>query len=317
MIASPTGSICPVHESHSAARFLRVLVASALAALSLSAVQSSPGVAPHVSLRDDVGRLVSLREPPRRIVSLAPSVTETLFALGASGSIVGVTDQCDTPAKARSLPRVGGMIKPDWESILRLRPDLLVATTAGNDATLIAQADDLGLPLYFMDARDLEGLLGSITRLAGLVGRIPAGEAIRSSLGRRIAAMNGSTPPITRRRVLYLVWVDPPIVPGKNTFLGDALRMAGLDSITADAPAGWPTYDLESILRGNPDWIVAARHNAESLRRLANRPGWKDLQAVRANRLVTVSEALERPSPGVVDAMEELRDAIVRRQAPE
>ena len=209
------------------------------------------------------------------------------------------------------------MIKPDWESILRLRPDLLVATTAGNDATLIAQADDLGLPLYFMDARDLEGLLGSITRLAGLVGRTSAGEAIRSGLARRIAGMNGSTPPITRRRVLYLVWIDPPIVPGKNTFLGDALRLAGLASITADAPAGWPTYDLESILRGNPDWIVAARHNAESLRRLANRPGWKDLQAVRSNRLVTVSEALERPSPGVVDAMEELRDAIVRRQAPE
>jgi len=286
-----------------------------LSALSLALVGSSYPSSPRRLVRDDVGRDVPLHGTPRRIVSLAPSVTETLFALGAAEQVVGVTDQCNDPPQARALPKVGGMIKPDWESILHLHPDLLVATTAGNDAGLIAQADDLKLPLYFTDARDLDGLSRSITRLADVTGRTDAGETLRRGMARRIAAMSDKAPPIARRRVLYLVWVDPPIVPGKNTFLDDALRLAGLDSITADAPAGWPTYDLESILRGNPDWIVAARHNAEALQRLSMRPGWKDLEAVRAKRLITVSEGIERPSPGVVDAMEELRDAIVRRQA--
>ena len=314
MSDSPIDSISSLHPQRLASRIFRALLVGAVSGIFLSAVPASPGAAP---LRDDLGRKVLVRETPRRIVSLAPSVTETLFALGAGAQVVGVTDQCDTPLAARSLPRIGGMIKPDWESILRLRPDLLVATTAGNDATLIAQADGLGLPLYFMDARDLEGLMNSIARLSELVGRIPTGEALRRGMARRIAAMRENAAPITRRKVLYLVWIDPPIVPGKNTFLDDALRLAGLDSITTHAPAGWPTYDLESILRGDPDWIVAARHNAEGLRQLANRPGWKDLHAVQANRLVTVSEAIERPSPGVVDAMEELRDAIVRSQSPE
>jgi iron complex transport system substrate-binding protein len=111
-----------------------------------------------------------------------------------------------------------------------------------------------------------------------------------------------------------LVWIDPPVVPGSGTFLNDALRLAGLDSITSHAPDGWPTYDLESIVEQRPEWIVAARHNAPALAALAGKPGWKDLEAVRSGRVLTVSEDIERPSPGVVDAMEELQQKIRARE---
>ena len=258
------------------------------------------------ALRDDVGRRVRLEGPVRRIVSLAPSVTETLFALGSGDRVVGVTDLCDDPPAARSLPKVGGMVNPDWEAIVRLRPDLLVASTSGNDAATVSRAEKLGLALYFTDAPDLNRLLESVRRLGSALGLAERGAALSASLQSRLRTLEEATRGQTRLRVLFLVWVDPPVVPGSKTFLDDALRRTGLESVTADAPAGWPTFDLEAILLRRPDWILAARHNAAALAALEGRPGWKELDAVKRGRILAVSETIERPSPRVVDAMEEL-----------
>ena len=257
-------------------------------------------------LRDDVGRRVRLEGPARRIVSLAPSVTETLFALGSGERVVGVTDLCDDPPAVRSLPKVGGMVNPDWEAIVRLRPDLLVASTSGNDAATVARAERLGLALYFTDAPDLNHLLASVRQLGAALGIGERGAALSASLESRLKTLEDATRGQPRPRVLFLVWVDPPVVPGSKTFLDDALRRAGLESVTADAPAGWPTFDLEAILLRRPDWILAARHNAPALAALDDKPGWKELEAVKRGRILTVSETIERPSPRVVDAMEEL-----------
>jgi ABC-type Fe3+-hydroxamate transport system substrate-binding protein len=139
-----------------------------------------------------------------------------------------------------------------------LRPDLVLATTSGNDASLVSLSEGLGLPLYFTDSADLKGLLNSMTRLAELLGTARRGAELRRTLEARIKALQEHTAAGHRPRVLFLVWIDPPVVPGSGTFLNDALRLTGLDSITANAPAGWPTYDLESILEKDPDWIVAA-----------------------------------------------------------
>ena len=151
-------------------------------------------------------------------------------------------------------------------------------------------AEELGLPLYFTDAGDLKELLNSLTHLAGLVGAAAQGDQLRRSLESRIKVLQEHAWTGHRPRVLFLVWIDPPVVPGSGTFLNDALRLAGLDSVTADAPAGWPTYDLESILELRPEWIVAARHNAAALATLAGKPGWKDWRAVRSGRVVTVTK---------------------------
>ena len=247
------------------------------------------------------------------MVSLAPSVTETLFELGAGDRLVGITDLCDYPPATRLLPRVGGMVKPDWEAVLRLHPDLVVATTAGNDASLVGQAEKVGLPLYFTDAPDLEGLLDSFVRLGDVIGLPEKGRELRRSLESRIDMIEHAPLAGPRPRILFLVWVDPPVVPGSGTFLSDALKRAGVDSVTSDAPSGWPTYDLETLLLRRPDWIVSARQNASALANLTGRPGWRELDAVAKRRVGTVSETIERPSPRVVDALEELRDLVSGR----
>ena len=300
--------VAPRNSAAKLAGVLALVVGLGLRAVSWAQAQ------PLHRVQDDVGRQVSVPAHPRRIVSLAPSVTQMLFALGAGERVVGVTDQCDDPEQARTLPKVGGMVKPDWESVLRLRPDLVLATTSGNDASLVSQSEGLGLPLYFTDSADLKGLLNSMTHLAELLGTAKRGAELRRTLEARIEALQEHTAAGHRPRVLFLVWIDPPVVPGSGTFLNDALRLTGLDSITANAPAGWPTYDLESILEKDPEWIVAAKHNAPALAALAGKPGWKNLSAVRSGRVVTVSEDIERPAPGVVDAMEELQRKILGRE---
>jgi vitamin B12 transport system substrate-binding protein len=168
----------------------------------------------------------------------------------------------------------------------------------------------MGLPLYFTDAPDLHGLLDSLVRLGDVVGLAEEGRKVRRSLEARLDRIEHAPLAGPRPRVLFLVWVDPPVVPGSGTFLSDALRRAGIDSVTSDAPSGWPTYDLETLLLRRPEWIVSARQNAKALDGLTRRPGWKELDAVAKKRVGTVSETIERPSPRVVDALEELRELV-------
>ena len=258
---------------------------------------------------DGVRRTVRVPEFPRRIVSLAPSVTETLFTLGAGDRVVGVTQFCDYPSEARTRPRVGGMLTPSWEAILALRPDLLVATTSGNDRDLVTQSESLHLPLFFLDAHDIKSMLESIGKLGELVGAGKEGWGLEQQLRARVRQLN-QTDERPRPTVLFLVWGDPIVVPGRGSFLDDVLYRAGCASITSDASPGWPTYDLEAILVRKPDWIIASRQNGAWLRNLQARPGWRELKAVREGRVGTVEDVIERSCPRALDAIEELRRLV-------
>ncbi len=298
-------------------RRLPALLAPLALLLALSPLGSDPGLAgasprhaPGRSVRDEIGRKVQVPLHPRRIVSLAPSVTETLFALGAGDAVVGVTEFCDYPAAAVSKARIGGMVNPNWEAILDLEPDLVVATTAGNDRSAVTRAEALRLPLFFLNTPDIQSLLESLVRLGELVGRPDRANALRDTLAGRLERLERRSSSGPRPRVLFLVWSEPVVVPGRGTFLDDALRRAGCESITSDGPPGWPTYDLETVLSRNPGWILAAAQNAPFLDGLKERPGWRTLEAVQRGRVAAVNPALERPAPRVIEAMEELQELL-------
>jgi len=266
-------------------------------------------------VRDGVGRTVKIPSPASRIVSMAPSVTETLFALGGGDRIVGVTDFCDQPAAALHKARIGGMVNPSWEAIVSLDPDLLIATTSGNDSSVIARADSLHLPVYFLDTPDVDSMIGSLIPLGRILDSPDRARALRGELVRRLDHLKARVGQRPRTKVLFLVWNDPIVVPGHGTFLDDALRRCGCDSITSDAPTEWPTYDLETLMVRNPRWILAASQNAAFLQSLREKPGWREMEAVRYGRVATVSAAMERPAPRVVEAMEELAD-LLEKGAP-
>ncbi len=256
--------------------------------------------------RDGLGRRVAVPRRPVRIVSLAPSVTASLLALGASERLVGVSDFCELPPGTTSIARVGGILNPSLETIRGLRPDLLIATTSGNDPSLARQAETLGLPLYTIDTPDVERVILALQDLARLLGEEKQGSIVVGGLRARLESVRsrvaGRRPP----RLLFIVWGDPLVVPGRSSFLTDALARAGGDSVTADAPAAWPAFEVESAIARAPEVILTTPQNRGVFDRLRRDAAWGKVPAVLSGRLLIVSEAIEQPGPGVVTGIEEV-----------
>ena len=277
------------------------------AALLLGCRGGDPGAArPGVTVLDGLGRPVAIPGSPRRIVSLAPSVTEALFTLGFGDRLVGISDFCSPPPGTRPIARIGGLLNPSLEAITALHPDVLIATTSGNDPALSAQAEALGLPLYTLHTPDVEHTLQGISRLGSALGAEERGREVALDLERRLQAVAARVAGRRRPRVLYVVWADPLVVPGGPSLVTAALRRAGGASVTDDAPAAWPTFSLESAIGRAPEVILTTPKNAALVSRLRRDPAWAQVPAVRSGRMRVVSEAIERPGPGVVGAIEEV-----------
>jgi iron complex transport system substrate-binding protein len=259
-----------------------------------------------------LGRAVELAAPPARIVSLVPSVTETLFALGAEDRLVGVTDFCDYPPAARRKPSVGGMVNPNLEVIVSLRPDLVVATTEGNREETFAQLRRLGIPTYLVAAHRVADVTALISHLGELTGRRAAAEALRARLDRRVEAVRRAVAPYKRPRVLYVLWPEPLIVPGRAALVTELIRLAGGDSVSAAEADAYPRYSLEAAVAKAPEVILLANHGSNT--GPVERERWERLAAlpaIRAGRLGQVDgNLLHRYGPRVVDGLEQLARAI-------
>src|SRR5215831_18331098 len=300
---------------------MRRLPQIAIAAALLSAVfaQGTRGSAQTVQLQrpaaadsrvviDEVGRRVAIPATVNRIVSLAPNLTEIVYALGAADRLVGDTNYCDTPPAAQQKPHVGDPQRPSLEAIVALHPDLVLATTSINNVATADAIQKLGIPVYTSDPNTVRGVLDSIVHTADVIGSKAEGEALAASLRARLEATRARVADKPLAHVIFLVWLAPPMSIGVNTFIADALRWAGAESVLV-TDQRWPQPSLEEILRLQPDYIVStAGHEGAvaDLSALRARTGWRDLMAVKLGRVVTVSEEIDRPSPGLVNAIEEL-----------
>ena len=264
------------------------------------------------SLTDPTGRRVTIDAPPRRLVSLVPSVTEILFALGAQDLLVGVTDFCDYPPAAGRKPRVGGMLAPSLETLVSLKPDLALATTAGNREETFAQLEQLRIPVYVVNPTRVADVLDLISRLGALTGSESAAARLSASLDTRIAAVAARVKPLARPRVLYVLWPDPLIVPGRGSLVSELLALAGGDSVTADAGEPYPRFSLEAAIARAPEVIILASHGSGQGRMA--REKWErfgDLPAIKGGRLYTADgNLLHRYGPRMVDGLEQLARLI-------
>jgi len=259
-------------------------------------------------VKDELGRTVRVPQPVERIVSLAPNLTETLYALGLQDHLVGDTDYCDYPADAQKKPKVGGAINPSIEEIAALRPDLVLIASINRFETLRA-LDDLKIPTYATDPHTVQEIISSTAKLGDVLGAAAAGVTLASDLEQRLTDLQHRIEEFPERRVLFVVWTDPLITIGQGTFIADALRKAGAISIV-QSTQDWPQVSLEEVVRLQPDFLIFATKHEESMpaevQTLAARPGWRGLEAVRNGRFVVVSEALDRPAPRIVSAIEDL-----------
>lgn len=286
-----------------------LLVALAFATCKPAGAQGLAGGAGFRDVVDETGRTVHLPQPVKRIVSLAPSLTETVYALGLQDLLVGDTDYCDYPPEAQKKQKVGGAINPSLEEIVHLNPDVVLVTRHLNTLDTVHSLDALGIASYGTDPRNVDEIVASSKRLAEVLGAPEAGAAVAEDLQKRLDALRqkiGSLPP---RRVLFVVWTDPLISIGKDTFIADALRRAGAVSIV-DSKQDWPQVNLEEVARLQPEVLVFADSHSEATPRnmdtLATRPGWRILEAVRDRKFAVISDAVNRPAPRIVSAIEDL-----------
>ncbi|MBI2956416.1 MAG: ABC transporter substrate-binding protein [Acidobacteria bacterium] len=260
---------------------------------------------------DDAGRRVEVPLRIERIVSLAPNATEMVFALELGERLVGVTNQCDYPPAAQAKPKVGDVINPSLERIIALKPDLVLGSTAGNRRETVEALERAGLPLYGIHAPSLPEIFSSMRRLAELL-EAPAGLERAARLEARLAALKEQVSSAPRPRVLFVIWLEPLVTAGADTFLSDLLAYAGAESVTAGLTEHWPRLSLETLVESDPDYLVFAySHSLEArFRELAARPPWQTLRAVREKRVVWLDEAALRPGPRIVDVVEELARAL-------
>jgi iron complex transport system substrate-binding protein len=283
-------------------RALGTLAAGAALALALGAFAPARAIV----ITDGTGRVITLPAPPRRIVSLVPGVTEMLFAIGADDRLVGRTDFCDYPTAARAKPSVGGMVAPSLELLVALKPDLVVVTSSGNSDDTRVQLERLRLPVYLVDPHGLSDVFRTMERLGDLTERRARAGELVAGLEGRVRAVAARVAARPRPRVLYVVWPDPLIVPGRGAAVTELIALAGGDSLTAEGPEGYPRYSVEAAVAGAPDVIVLARHGA-GIAPYA-RDKWErfaGLPAIRAGRLHAVDgDLFHRFGPRVVDALE-------------
>lgn len=260
---------------------------------------------------DETGRRVVVPVRVERIVSLAPSLTETLYALGVESRLVGVTDWCNYPPAAKAKPSVGQVINPSLEKIVALKPDLVLGTTAGNRRATVTAIERLGIPLYGFNPRSLEDVLLAIPTLADLLTVPEAGAELEAKLRRRLEAVAARIAARPRPRVLFVLWLEPLMSIGRYTFVHDVLVQAGAESV-AERPEDWPRLSLEAVLQQNPDYLILAHSPAVERRLAALRadPVWSQLRALREDRVIVLDDAVLRPGPRIVDAIEQLAHVL-------
>ncbi len=238
---------------------------------------SASAAAQHIT--DDRGVTVRFGAPPQRIVTLLPSLAETVCALGQCQRLVGVDRYTNWPAEIAHLPRLGGGLDPSVEAVLALRPDVVLLAQS---ARVIPQLEGLGLKVLALEPRTHADVLRVLEQVATLLGQHPqAGRAVWRQIDADVAAVAQTLPPRTRRARVYYEADSGPYAAGPPSFIGETLTRLGVNNIVPPELGPFPRLSPEFVVRADPDIIMVGLHNATEM---AQRPGWSALRAVREHR---------------------------------
>jgi len=271
------------------------------------ALGTSSAKADSLTVYDDTGQRVTLSNPPRRIISLAPGATEMLFAAGAGDRVIATVDYADEPAAAKRVPRIGDVTAVDIERLVALHPDVVVVWPGGGNPAQTEKIAQLGIPIYRQQVNRLADIPGSLRRLGVFAAdKSTAGQAARTLEGElaRVAReySKGKHP-----TVLLEVWNRPIYTIGGTQLMSDALTLCGARNVFGDLKELSPVIDTEAVIARNPDIIVAAAPAGESMSWLAEWQRFSSLSAVRSGRLIAFEDRrLSRLGPSVVSATEAL-----------
>ena len=290
---------------------MRSTLAAVLAATSVNAFAT-------IAVVDDAGRTVTLAQPAQRVISLAPHVTELLFAAGGGARVVGAVDYSDYPEAAKKLPQVGSYDRIDVESLLALKPDLLVVWHSGNPTRQVEQLSRLGIPVYHSEPSRLEQVGDSLLRLGRLLGTEPVAREAARDYGARIAALRTRYAGRPQVGVFYQVWDRPLYTLNDHHIASDIMRLCGGRNLFGAQKTIAPEVGVEAVIEADPEVILAGKRDDPG------NPGWKIWQpykgmtAVKRGNLFDIdgdltSRAGPRTAEGAARVCAMLEEARGRR----
>ena len=260
-----------------------------------------------ISVRDDTGQILKLAAPARRIISLAPHITENLYAAGAGGYIVGVSDYSDYPPEAKRLAHVGNYANLDLEAIIAKRPDLVIAWEGGSSVAHLAKLRALGLPLFISQPRKIEDIASNIERFGELAGTSASAAAAARAFRARHAELRSryaNRPPV---RTFYQIWNQPLATVNGEQLISNVMQLCGAENIFASLPLLAPTVTLEAVLAANPEAIVASGMDESRPEWLDMWWRWKELTAsARGNLFFIPPDIINRHTPRLLDGAQML-----------
>ena len=288
---------------------MRRLAGTASAVLLALAAMAAPAGAA-VAARDDLGTLIRLPTPARRIVAMAPNGAELLFVMGAGKQIVGVSVEADYPPEVKSISKVGGFMTPDEEAILVKRPDLVVLSH-GNPKPFIERLRARKIPVFVLHPQKVADIPKAFRSLGKLTGHPRDAEAAAVRFEQGVREISRRVSKGAAVRTALLVWDDPLILAGAGAYLNDALRLAGAKNIAADLKKPYPTMDPEQFAVRNPEAIVFAVHEAARVKDATQRPGVRSTAAVKSGRVYHLDDdLLLRPGPRLLQGLRAMAAAL-------
>lgn len=260
-----------------------------------------------VAVRDDTGETLRLKEPARRIVSLAPHVTETLFAAGAGGALVGAVDYSDYPEAAKKLPRVGGYARPDLEAVVALKPDLVIGWESGNAPAHIARLKALGIPVYLSQPSRIDDVATDLERYGELAGTQTVAREAAAAFRSRLQALRARYAGRPKVRTFYEIWRQPLMTVGGGQVISDVIRLCGGDNVFGELKPLAPTVTAEAVIAADPEAIVASGMGESRPEWLDDWRRWTGVLAVKRDNLFFVPpDLIQRHTPRLVEGAERL-----------
>ncbi|MGV3709739.1 MAG: ABC transporter substrate-binding protein [Gemmatimonas sp.] len=296
-----------------------LLVAGACAPREATPNDSTVAATQAVGVTDDAGNIVRLAHPATRIISLIPSATETLIAIGAAPQIVGRT-RYDVAPEVMNLPSVGGGVDASVEAIAALKPDLVVGWESDKRQLIRPKLQALNIPMFLLRTQDTTDVFRGMGKLGHLTGKDLVAARVLASLRADLDSVKQSVAGLPSPKVFYVVFNDPPMTAGPKTFIGQLITIAGGVSVFSDTATGanekrnnWPNVAMEEIVRRDPDLIIVpvGEFKGNSIERFQKMQGWRTLRAVREGNVRAVpADLLSRPSPNIGKAAHALRHAF-------
>ncbi|MBN1912974.1 MAG: cobalamin-binding protein [Candidatus Omnitrophica bacterium] len=254
---------------------------------------------------------LAFSESGKKYISLAPSTTEILFDLGFGDNVVGVSTSCNYPSQAKKIEKIGTFSEPNIEKIASLKPDMIFATGL-EQSQAVLRLKNLGFKVYVSDPRDIDGLLRSILDIGNLTGTIERAKILTDNMRQRIDTIGEKVSKIplkNRLKVFLEIWHEPLMTAGPGSFIDDILSKAGGVNIASDVMRPYCRFSSEAVVKRNPDAIILAyMAEKDPGRALGSRIGWRDIKAIKEERVISSidPDLYLRPGPRVAEAVEQV-----------